>query len=85
MQNFTEANTQCQRALELDTKLYGSSHPLVGQIQEEWGHYAEAEKLLRQTSASTSFVRGACLDLVLDYQALNDPQEATEYKDTAAQ
>ena len=58
MQNFTEADSQYRRALQLDTKLYGTSHPLVaenlsdlGQIQEEWGHYADAEKLERQSVA----------------------------------
>ncbi len=57
-QHFSEADTQYRRALQLDTKLYGSSHPLVadnlsdlGEIQEEWGHYAEAEKLERQAVA----------------------------------
>jgi serine/threonine-protein kinase len=38
------------------------------------------ENLIKQTSPSTSFIRGARKDLVKDYEAMNEPEKAARFK-----
>jgi serine/threonine protein kinase/Tfp pilus assembly protein PilF len=58
--NYDESERLNQRALDMDRKIYGESHPNVaadlinlGQLEDQWGHYVEAEHYDREAVAIT--------------------------------
>ena len=97
---YKEAEQLFRQAIAIETRVLPPNdiNTAIGEIKlgrlllfekryREGARYTLAgyQSLLKQTSPSTSFVRGARHDLVIDYDALKEPEEAQKYRDDAAQ
>jgi serine/threonine protein kinase len=93
--DYPHAEQYFRDAIKVETEILGADNVNTGIARVKLGRtllhenrykdgevesLAGYENLIKQTSPSTSFIRGARKDLVKNYEAMNEPEKAARFK-----